>query len=160
MNRNFDVGVWSTAGWGIPSKSKSLSSDGIKYYEFIACASYATGYSDALQQLILPYYTAIQGRADCSGDFEKFKKEWENDTVIISNLNEIAMHPAYQRIIGMGTTAVPLIICEMAKKPGHWFWALKAITGEDPVPTEARGNIRQMTDLWLDWWEENKERYE
>lgn len=132
----------------------------VKYFESIVCASFATGCLYAIQQFILPNYKTFTSSADCNVDFDKFKEEWQNDTAIISNPNQIAMHPAYQRIIGMGANAIPLIIREMVKKPGHWFWALKAITGEDPVPEEARGNIKRMTELWLDWWEENKESYE
>jgi hypothetical protein len=28
---------------------------------------------------------------------------------------------------------------------------LKAITGEDPVPNNDRGNVPQMTRAWLNW---------
>jgi hypothetical protein len=61
------------------------------------------------------------------------------------------MHPAYQRIIGLGTAAVPLILAELEKDLDQWFWALKAITGEDPVPPESRGKMREMADAWLNW---------
>jgi hypothetical protein len=63
----------------------------------------------------------------------------------------MAMHPSYQRIIGLGPAALPLIFNELAREPDHWFWALKAITGEDPVPPSARGKLRKMTELWLQW---------
>ncbi len=61
------------------------------------------------------------------------------------------MHPAYQQIIGMGQDAIPLILAEMKRKPGHWFWALKSITGEDPVLPEQRGRIKKMTEAWINW---------
>lgn len=83
--------------------------------------------------------------------FNTLKKEWESDTAHLSSITEIVMHPAYQQIIGMGPTAIPLILSEMKNKPGHWFWALKSITGEDPVPPEQRGRIKQMTEAWLRW---------
>lgn len=68
----------------------------------------------------------------------------------------ISMHPAYQKIIGMGELALPLIMRELRTRPNHWFWALKAITGEDPVPPQYRGQVRKMAAAWLDWWKENK----
>jgi hypothetical protein len=36
----------------------------------------------------------------------------------------------------MGKDAIPLLLRELGKKSGRWFWALKAITREDPVPVE------------------------
>lgn len=83
--------------------------------------------------------------------FYELKNKWEEDTAILSSVTEIAMHPAYQQIIGMGQDAIPLILAEMKKKPGHWFWALKSITGNDPVPPEQRGRVKKMTEAWLNW---------
>ena len=83
--------------------------------------------------------------------FHNLKEEWENDTAFLSSITEIAMHPAYQQIIGMGRIAIPFILLEMQKRPGHWFWALKSIAGEDPVPSESRGIINEMTKAWINW---------
>lgn len=83
--------------------------------------------------------------------FSTLKAEWENDTAHLSSITEIAMHPAYQQIIGMGMIALPYIFEEMRKIPDHWFWALKSITGEDPVLPEQRGKIKRMTECWLRW---------
>lgn len=48
------------------------------------------------------------------------------------------MHPAYQQIIGMGEKALPLILRDLRDRPtGHWFWALNAITGEEPTLGES-----------------------
>ena len=60
------------------------------------------------------------------------------------------MHPAYQQIIGMGTDAIPFIVEELRQTPDQWFWALKAITGEDPVDPADRGRVRRMADAWLE----------
>lgn len=83
--------------------------------------------------------------------FLTLKKEWEDNTAYLSSMTKIIMHPAYQQIIGMGQVAVPLILSEMRKKPDHWFWALRSITGEDPVLSEHRGRLKQMTQDWLKW---------
>jgi len=61
------------------------------------------------------------------------------------------MHPAYQRIIGMGKDAIPIVLNEMSVRPGHWFWALRAITGENPVPAGHAGNIKAMSEDWIEW---------
>jgi hypothetical protein len=61
------------------------------------------------------------------------------------------MHPAYQQIIGIGPAAVPLLLRELERDVDHWFWALKAITGVDPVPPASRGKVREMAAAWLRW---------
>lgn len=83
--------------------------------------------------------------------FSILKTEWEASTALLSSITEIALHPSYQQIIGMGTVVVPFILAELKRKPGHWFWALKAVTGEDPVLPEQRGRINKMTEAWLHW---------
>ncbi|MEP9412145.1 MAG: hypothetical protein HRF42_12255 [Candidatus Brocadia sp.] len=88
--------------------------------------------------------------------FLTLKTQWEADTAMLSSATEIAMHPAYQQIIGMGHTAIRFILVEMKKKPGHWFWALKSITGEDPVLPNQRGRVKEMTQAWLRWGREKK----
>ncbi len=96
---------------------------------------------------------------ELSAKFCELKKKWERDTLFLSSTSEICMHPAYQGIIGMGPAVLPLIMKDMAEKPALWFWALKAVTGEDPVPECKRGKIYEMTEIWLGWWSDNKHKY-
>ena len=63
----------------------------------------------------------------------------------------MVLHPAYQQIVGMGAEALPFILAELERKPEHWFWALRAITREDPVPPSHRGNVVLMARDWLQW---------
>jgi len=63
----------------------------------------------------------------------------------------MAMLKPYQRIVGMGLSAVPLILEELRREPDQWFWALEAITEENPVPPEAAGKVREMARAWIDW---------
>ncbi|MBI4827209.1 MAG: hypothetical protein HY804_00065 [Nitrospinae bacterium] len=87
--------------------------------------------------------------------FVKYMERWERETAHLSSPNMIAMHESYQRIIGMGVKALPYIFAEMRRKPNHWFWALRMITGADPVHPENRGFIARMTQDWLDWAKEH-----
>jgi hypothetical protein len=66
----------------------------------------------------------------------------------------MAMLRPYQRIVGMGTAAVPLILEELKREPDQWFWALESITEENPVPPEAAGRVRAMAEAWLRWGRE------
>jgi len=112
---------------------------------------------DLVEQLRSHYgipYTRM--RNDPAIRFNELKIQWEQDIRFLSSLTDICMHPAYQQIIGMGKTAIPLIIKELSSEPSHWFWALKAITGEDPVPPGKRGKIKEMAKVWVLWWARQK----
>jgi hypothetical protein len=105
-----------------------------------------------MEALLTHFYQPISTQwATPALRFLSLKQEWEDDTVMLSSITEIAMHPAYQQIIGMGPIAISFILHEMNAKTGHWFWALKSITGEDPVTAEKRGRIKEMTEAWLSW---------
>jgi hypothetical protein len=85
------------------------------------------------------------------GRFEDLARRWKEATRYSSSATEMATNPAYQQIIGMGPAAIPLILEELRKSPDHWFWALTAITGADPVPAADRGNVSRMAAAWLEW---------
>lgn len=86
--------------------------------------------------------------------FQALTEWWREGVRFTSSLTEMVLHPAYQRIIGMGPAAVPLLLHELEERPDHWFWALSAITGADPVLPEQRGQVRMMADAWLRWAKE------
>jgi hypothetical protein len=69
----------------------------------------------------------------------------------MSSTAEMIAHPAYQQIIGMGHAALPLIFAELRREQDQWFWALKSITGADPVATKDRDDMEAMTGAWLAW---------
>ena len=83
--------------------------------------------------------------------FEALASRWQEETGALSSITQKAMHPAYQEIIGLGSDALPLILHELELEPGHWFWALRAITGENPVVPEQQGRMREMAAAWLEW---------
>jgi len=78
-------------------------------------------------------------------------KDWREGRGPTSSVTQLAMHPAYQQIIGMGPDALPFILRELERTPDHWFWALNAITGADPVRVEDRGRLRKMAAAWIRW---------
>lgn len=90
--------------------------------------------------------------------FNQLVKEWLVQRGAKASMTQAAMCPAYQTIIGMGGDAVPLLLKRLESEgddPDHWFWALKAITGNDPVPETDRGNLQQMATAWLNWGRQN-----
>ncbi len=87
--------------------------------------------------------------------FHTLAERWYRETAALSSVSQMAMHPAYQEVIGMGRAAVPLILNELQKQPNHWFWALRAITGEDPIQPQQRGKTQEMASAWLQWGREH-----
>jgi hypothetical protein len=84
-------------------------------------------------------------------DFEDLAETWREGVENLSSMSAIAMHPAYQRIIGLGPSVIPLLLEELQTRPDQWFHALNALTGVNPVPPSSRGNIRAMADAWVSW---------
>ena len=83
--------------------------------------------------------------------FDALAAEWRDATELVASPTTIILHPAYQRIIGMGERALPLILRDLTKTASPWFWALRAIAGEDPVRPEDRGNVQNMIAAWIRW---------
>lgn len=98
---------------------------------------------------------SIEAAATLETCFRERVRQWKEATLLMSSITEMATHPAYQEIIGMGKAVLPLIFAEMVRAPDQWFWALKAITGADPVAAADRGNMRAMTQEWLSWAKAN-----
>jgi hypothetical protein len=82
--------------------------------------------------------------------------QWRAERGATSSITAMAMCEAYQKIIGMGPDAIPLILAQMrseANEPDQWFWALQVLTGVDPVADEARGDFLKMSQSWMAWAE-------
>lgn len=91
--------------------------------------------------------------------FRKLADEWNRETGHLSSMQAASEHPAYQKIIGMGMDAVPLMLEDFVKNtergPNHWFIALSTITGENPITEEIAGKIQLMADAWVEWGKRN-----
>lgn len=83
--------------------------------------------------------------------FNELHTVWDRETAILSNVNTIVSHPAYQEIIGMGWEAVPLIIDRMRTDPDHWFYALVKITGEDHAAGAT--TVDEASQRWVNWYD-------
>ncbi len=86
--------------------------------------------------------------------FDRLAAEWRRGTALDSVGKRTIEHPAYQQIIAIGESALPLIFKEMEANGGHWFYALRQITGENPVTKEMWGKVREMQETWLEWGRE------
>ena len=94
--------------------------------------------------------------AELEQTFRALADKWRLETRMLSSDSDIAANFSYHQIIGMGEKALPLIFREMRERGGRWFWALRAITRQNPIRPEDRGNVRRMTEAWLEWGRRHK----
>src|SRR5262245_25828571 len=84
--------------------------------------------------------------------FHKLAKLWRSETEFVSKVTKRILHPAYQKIIGIGEPAIPLILEDLLENgPDDWFWALTAITDANPITKAMAGDMVAMTEAWLQW---------
>ena len=111
-----------------------------------AAATVATLHSLICSDQVIPSAPSIEE------EFARLASSWREEMSFASSATAISMHSAYQQIIGLGEDAVPLILHEIEMSgPDHWFWALSAITRENPITAEIAGNLTKMSEAWLEW---------
>ena len=89
--------------------------------------------------------------ADIETQFLELAQQWRRETGMMSLVTKMSMHPAYQRIIGMGQPVVPLI-----KPIQAWDIPLNTRPGQNPRLYYSRGfafkpslqNNRWVKFLW------------
>lgn len=85
--------------------------------------------------------------------FQSLMTQWRKERGAMSSITEMSTCPAYQAIIGMGETAIPLILSQLRsedQEPDQWFWALQAITAVHP-DDDSSGDYVKMAEWWLRW---------
>jgi hypothetical protein len=82
-------------------------------------------------------------------EFKLLVNQWRRETGILSSATKLILHRAYQQIIGKGPRAVPYILRELRDRPAPWFWALRAITSEDPAAGVQ--DFDTAVTAWLAW---------
>jgi len=87
--------------------------------------------------------------------FEELALVWTTETAHLSSPAKLMDHPAYRQVVGLGPAVSPLLLRDLAENRRLWFPALTAITGENPVPEDAAGDIARMIGAWTDWGREH-----
>jgi hypothetical protein len=99
----------------------------------------------------MPPTIKATAEAAVARQFHLLAEQWKTATELLSSTTMMVSHPAYRAIIALGPAVVPLLLRDLEQESDHWFEALQAITGEDPVPREHWGNIPAMKADWLAW---------
>ena len=81
--------------------------------------------------------------------FRRLASVWLAETAYISSSSDLVAHPAFQEIVAMGPTVIPLLLRELEQRTGHWHRALRQITGAEPVPPADRGSLDKAAEAWL-----------
>jgi hypothetical protein len=131
--------------------------------------SMRTGYMSGVERFVVPTRSQsllVNVRTQVSvqpqpsralaNEFRKHEQKWMRETKYMSSLTDKYLHPSYARIIGMGERVVPHILRSMEQSPNDWFYALRAITGENPVSSPQAGDMDRMTRAWLAWGKRRK----
>jgi hypothetical protein len=97
--------------------------------------------------------------ADLEARFRDLVQRWKAESLVLSSVTAMARLPSYQAIIELGPPVIPLLLRELEQDPDHWFWALKTLTGVDPVPEGSRGRLPEMARAWVRWGREQGYRW-
>lgn len=112
-------------------------------------------FDDNRSHLVRASILPLQRKSALQVRFEDLCWEWNKTRDEFSSGIDNFVLPAYQHIIGLGPDAVPLILRALQNQLDDWFWALRAITGADPVPAEHLGDFNQMRGDWFAWAKDN-----
>lgn len=121
------------------------------------------GYGAESQRLARVYINVVRHatkpatryRATVAERFEKLKRQWRSETMLSSSTTDLVLNANYQQIIALGDEVIPLLLREMETEPNHWGWALRAITGCDPVPNQDAGRLKRIAKAWVRWGRES-----
>lgn len=89
--------------------------------------------------------------APMASEIEALVNQWHDETDMISSPSRITSNRAYKRLIRIGPPAVPVILRDLLIRGGDWYDALEAITGENPIPNDASGDVPKMKAAWEAW---------
>ncbi len=131
----------STAEWLLPNASISHREEG-------DCFVFSKHPENILPRKRL---FGVKSASTIQDEFGRLATQWRRDVMFLSDSTERTIHPAYQHIIEMGSAVIPLMLKEISERHEHWFAALEAITGEDPVNPEDSGDVRKISQAWIDW---------
>jgi hypothetical protein len=91
--------------------------------------------------------------------FRRLAAAWQEAVAYQSSSTVRNNHPAYREIIRLGPPVLPFLLRDLEEHQTHWFCALREITGADPIPESASGNIPAMAEAWVRWGKDNGYRW-
>lgn len=118
-------------------------------------ADYGINFGPSLQSdlnnAFIYAFAPASATVDSNTLFRRLTETWKRETGHLSSVAKRIQHPAYRKIIEMGSSAIPLILKEIEENPDHWFHALYTLSGENPVTIDFTGTVTDALDLWIEW---------
>ena len=105
---------------------------------------------DPIYQMQVP--VVVPFGADRSA-FRAEYEQWLRDSELDSLPDSMRDHDSYRSIVERGDRAIPWIAAALRREPSFIFLALEEITGADPIPSEAQGDLFETVRIWLKWLE-------
>jgi hypothetical protein len=102
----------------------------------------------------MPVESATTSNSELQREFNDLSSQWRRDTGLLSIATQKAIHPAYQKIIGMGQDALPFIFAELKTRGGDWIWALEMIVRNEN-PAAGATKFKDAVEAWLNWGREH-----
>jgi hypothetical protein len=96
-------------------------------------------------------HTTVPAVGEIEQTFYALVRLWRKDTTAVSVDSRKREHPAYRQIVAMGVAVLPFLLRELERMSAHFDMALQEITGANPVPTNARGDMNRVRKAWLRW---------
>jgi hypothetical protein len=147
------AGVILTQPYLATQEDYNLSLPGVNY-GFIAPVSLPTT-AAGVSATLFAAYSAVVVHQEAEGEFRYLAEIWKSETGMLSRVDKRCMHPAYQKIIAMGESAIPFILQDLRDTQDSWFWALTIIAGEDAIPDDTPDDTDSLTEAWLSWGRAN-----
>jgi hypothetical protein len=92
---------------------------------------------------------------DIETEFQREAEVWAKETAHLSSPQQRFQHPSYTTILEMAKDnryqVIRLMLEDMQANRREWFWALKALTHENPVDQKDSGYKDKMISAWVRW---------
>ena len=90
--------------------------------------------------------------------FNKLSKKWKEETAGESSVSSIVMNRNYQKIMGMGCSAIEFILKDLEEEKRDWLWALEMIVDDEdnPITPETRNSFKKSVGAWIAWGKKKK----
>src|SRR5271156_3197187 len=80
-------------------------------------------------------------------EFARLATQWRLERNRLSSADDeiCGESRVYQEVVGLGPRILRVLLRAIdQQEPEPWFWALAAISRENPVPSESQGNLSAM----------------
>lgn len=136
----------------MPRNSAIRHADSVSGHSYVYAESVPSKVSERIEVRSVTTISRFQVDNEfVTSEFRKHSFKWRDDTKHISSPTQKYLHPSYARIIGLGPSVIKLLLESLRREPDDWFYALRAVSGANPVTTEMAGFYDEMTEAWLQW---------